>query len=307
MNIKKISLYVRLSRPVFLLAGIGQIILGSGIARYLGYTIDMGVFLQGLFWIVFVQLAATYLNEYFDLDVDRYNETRTLFSGGSGVLDEAEGEEKLNKRAALRGFVVVTSLAGAVTFTLLWSGKISPAAGLFMGLIFSGLMLYSLPPLQFSRSGYGEIVISIIIGALIPYFGFSLQTGELHRLLSLTGLPLTILVLVFMLAVSFPDYVADLKYGKKTFLIRAGWENVMTVHNTLILLAFLLLGSLTFFDFPRAILLPVFIPIPLGLLQIWLMRQIEGGAKPNWKALTLNAAVMIGLTIYLFSYGFWTR
>lgn len=307
MNTKKISLLFKLSRPIFLLVGIGQLILGTGIARYLGYSIDVGVFAQSFFWVVFVQLAATYLNEYFDIRADRYNDNRTLFSGGSGVLDEEESEDKLGKMAALRAFVVATSLVGALTFTLLWSGKITSVAGIFMALIFSALVLYSLPPVQFSKSGYGEIVISIVVGILIPYLGFTLQTGNLHRLLSLTGLPITLLILVYMLAVSFPDYATDLKYGKKTFLVRAGWENVMTIHNTLILLAFLMLGSLTFFDFPRAIMLLAFIPLPLGLLQIWLMRQIENGVKPNWKALTLNAAALVGLMIYLFSYSFWTR
>lgn len=307
MKWKKLTLLVRMSRPVFLLAGIGQVILGVGIAKYLGYTIDGIVYIQTLFWVILVQLAGIYLNEYFDIQVDRYNENRTIFSGGSGILADTGSDDKLSRMTALRAFIVATSLAGALTFTLLWFGEITSVAGLFMILIFGGLVLYSLPPIRFAGSGYGELVVAIIMGYLLPYFGFVMQAGELHRILALTGLPITFLALVFMLAVSFPDYAADLKYGKKTFLVRAGWENVMTVHNTLILLAFVSLASFVFFDYPRAIMLPAFIPLPLGLLQIWLMRQIESGAKPNWKSLTLNAAVMLGLMIYLFSYSFWTR
>lgn len=307
MNGKKFSLFIRLSRPVFLLAGTGQIFLGVGIAKYLGRTIDWAVFFQSVLWIILVQLAANYLNEYFDVDVDRYNENRTLFSGGSGVFWADNGGETLSRQTALRAFVVVTSLAGAVTFTMVWSGAVTPSAGLLMALIFAGLVVYSTPPLQLSGSGYGELIIAVIVGYLIPFLGYILQTGNLHRLLSLIGLPITFVVLVFMLVISFPDYITDMKYGKRTFLVRAGWENVMAIHNNLILLAFVVLGGLIFFEFPPAILLPSFIAFPLGLLQIWQMRQIASGVKPNWPSLTVNAAALVGTIIYLLSYSFWTR
>ena len=307
MKTNKISLFLRLSRPVFLLVSAVQMILGTGIARYLGVSIDGLVFVLGFLWLLFVQLAATYLNEYFDVAVDQYNPHRTLFSGGSGVLGEVGSDERLGKQVALRAFVVAASLAAALTFSLVWIGVVNMIVAIFMALIFLGLVFYSLPPVQFSRSGYGEIVIAMIVGILYPSLGYILQTGELHRLLTLTGLPITFLVLAYMLAVSFPDYATDLKYGKKTFLVRAGWQNVMTVHNTLIFLTILTLGSLTFFNFPRPIMLLAFIPMPLGMLQIWLMRQIENGVKPNWKTLTMIAAIMVGMLIYIFSYSFWTR
>ena len=113
--------------------------------------------------------------------------------------------------------------------------------------------------------------------------------------------------MVFLLAVSFPDYATDLKYLKRTFLVRAGWQNAMTVHNTLILLAFIVLSSLWFFNFPRSILLPTYLTLPLGLTQFWQMRMIAAGGKPNWKALTLNAAALVGSLIFLLAYSFWTH
>ena len=307
MNRNKVSLFLRLSRPVLLLVSVGQTLLGVGVARYLGYSIDASSFTLGLIWVLLVQLAAIYLNEYFDVQVDRFNINRTLFSGGSGVLDEVGSEEHLGKDVALRAFIVTASLAGAVTLSMILAGMVDYLVGIFMISIFGGLLLYSLPPVRFSSSGYGEIVVAIVVGMLIPSLGYGLQTWEVHRLLTLTGLPITFLILVYMLVVSFPDYATDLKFGKKTFLVRAGWQNVMTIHNSLIVITFIMLGSLTFFNYPRAIMLLSFIPMPLGMLQIWQMRQIENGVKPNWKLLTMNAAVMVGMLIYLFTYSFWTR
>ena len=298
MSKNPVMLFVRLSR-------IGQTFLGAGISRYLGKTIDWNVFFLGLFWVLLVQLAAHYLNEYFDYPVDKEIENRTAFSGGSGALGEGEG--KLNRRVALSAFVVAVSLSVAVILTMIWSRMLAPAGALIMMLILAGALAYSIPPVQLSRSGYGELLAAILGGYLVPILSYNLQTGEAHRLVALSSLPITLLLVVFLLAVSFPDYATDLKYGKRTFLIRAGWQNAMTVHNTLILVAFIVLSSLWFFDYPRSILLPTYLTLPLGLTQFWQMRMIAAGGKPNWKALTLNAAGLVGSLIFLLAYTFWTR
>ena len=305
MNKRLLVNFIKLSRPQFLLAGFGVFFLGAGIAKYLGHRIDWGIFFIGLFWVLVSQLAALYLNEYFDEPVDRENQNRTIFSGGSGVL--GNGEDKLSRKVALSGFVVATSLTGALTLSMLWLKILSPTAGLLMTLIFLGGIAYSLPPIQLVRAGYGEFLAAIVGGYLVPMLSFNLQTGGAHRLVAMSSLPIVLLSVVFMLAVSFPDYATDLKYGKRTFLVRAGWENVMPMHNGLVLLSFLVLAALLYLNFPRAILLPAFLAFPLGLMEIWQMRQIAAGAKPNWKGLTWNAAALVGSVIYIFSYFFWTR
>lgn len=296
---------IKLSRPVLLVGGVGLLLLGTGIARYLGNTINWELFWLGVVWIILVQLSAHYLNDYFDIDADSFNENRTPFSGGSGVL--GPGEDKLTRKTALSAFVVATTFAVAVVLVMLWSTGLNALAAGLMLAIYVGGLAYSLPPVQLSRSGYGELVVALVGGYLVPMLGYSLQTGDIHRLVSMSSLPVVLLLVVFMLAVSFPDYATDLKYGKRTFLVRAGWENVLTVHNTLILLSFVVLASLFFFGFPRAILLPTMLALPLGLLQMWQMRQLAAGVKPNWKVFTLNAAALVGLVVYLLSYFFWTR
>jgi 1,4-dihydroxy-2-naphthoate octaprenyltransferase len=305
MKKNQILNFLKLSRPVLLLGGIGLTFLGAGIANYLGKTIDWEVFYFGLLWVIFTQLAAQYLDEYFDEPVDRENANRTLFSGGSGQL--GKGEEQLDRNVALSGFVVSLSLSVAIVLIMIWSGSLGWVGGFLMSLILIVALVYSIPPIQLSRSGYGEFIAAIVGGYLVPMLAYHLQTGEAHRLVSFSALPVVLLLVVFFVAVSFPDYATDLKYGKRTFLIRAGWENTMAVHNTLVLLAFVVLAALWFFDFPRSILVPTYLTMPLGLTQFWQMRQIGAGGKPNWKALTYNAAALVGLAIYLLTYSFWTR
>jgi hypothetical protein len=47
--------------------------------------------------------------------------------------------------------------------------------------------------------------------------------------------------------------------------------------------------------------------LPLGALQVWQIRRIAGGAKPNWLGLTLNATAIFGGMAYLITLAFWTH
>jgi 1,4-dihydroxy-2-naphthoate octaprenyltransferase len=145
------------------------------------------------------------------------------------------------------------------------------------------------------------------VASLVPAFAFILQTGELHRLVAMATIPLTFLHMAMMLCFEFPDYAADIKYNKLTLLVRLGWERGMALHNILILLTFLILGLAAVFGLPLAIVLPAYLPLPIGLLQIWQMRRIAAGVKPNWTTLTLTAVVLFASEVYLLAFAFWTR
>jgi 1,4-dihydroxy-2-naphthoate octaprenyltransferase len=119
--------------------------------------------------------------------------------------------------------------------------------------------------------------------------------------------PLTALHLAMMVVFEFPDFSSDLKFGKQTLLVRMGWERAMLFHNLLIVSAYLLLAMAAVFGLPLAITLPAFIPLPLGLLQIWQLRRIAAGAKPNWTTLTFTGVVLFISEAYLLAFAFWTR
>jgi 1,4-dihydroxy-2-naphthoate octaprenyltransferase len=298
-------LFLKLSRPYLLLVGILPTLLGAGIARYLGRSIDSNVLWFGLFWVLAVQLGAQFLNEYFDLYVDIDPESRTWFFGGSQVLGTGEG--KLPRRTALVAAMGALTIAGAFTLMLLWAGRLSLNSSILMSLMFLGAIAYSMPPLHLARSGYGELVFALVYGFLIPAFSFDLQTGEIHRLVTLAAVPLVLIIIPALVAISFPGYSVDQKYKRHNMLQKIGWQNSMTVHNTLILLAYLTLAAEMFIGFPRSIGLTVFASFPLGLLQIWLMRRVASGAKPVWRAVIFNAVAMAGLMTFLFVFVFWTR
>lgn len=298
-----LRLFIRLARPHFLLGGALVYALGVGISHYLGNQVDWGLYFLGQGWVSLLQLGTHFLNEYYDGPVDANNPNRTPFSGGSGAI----GPGRLPRNVALIAAGTCLTFVASLTVVLISQTALPPAALLIMVIAFLGAFLYSAPPIRLASSGYGELTTSILVANLVPAFAFILQTGDLHRLVSMSTFPLTALHLSMMLAYELPDYGSDLRYEKKTLMVRLGWQSGMLIHNLLILAAYLLLGLAMVYGLPFPIALPGFFTLPLGLFQIWQMRRIAEGLPPNWTALTLGSAMLFALTAYLLTFSFWTR
>jgi 1,4-dihydroxy-2-naphthoate octaprenyltransferase len=277
--------------------------LGAGIARYLGVTIDWGLYILGQAFVTMLQLSAQYLNEYFDSPGDLQNQNRTIFSGGSGAI----GPGKLSRNIALVAAVTTLTFLASISVVLLQQAAMSPLLVMMMVVSFFGAFFYSTPPVKLAESGYGELTTSVMVANLVPAFAFLLQYQDFHRLVMMSTFPLTALHLAMMVVFELPDYAADLRQGKQNLLVRLGWQRAMTLHNLLVLTAFLLLGIAIWSGLPVAIALPAFLPLPLGILQIWQMRRIAAGAKPNWTTLNLTAVVLFVSMVYLLAFAFWTR
>jgi 1,4-dihydroxy-2-naphthoate octaprenyltransferase len=298
-----LRLFIRLIRPLFLLGSIVLYALGAGIARYLGVSLDWNTYLLGQAWVIVLQLSTHFLNEYYNAPADQDNPNRTPFTGGSGAL----GPGKLPRRVALVSGLACLAVVASLTVLLISQVQPSPAAYLIMLLAFLGSFFYSTPPVSLESSGYGELTTSILVAFLVPAFSFVLQAGELHRLVAMASFPLTLLCLAMLISFELPDFGTDFKHNKKTLLVRMGWSAGMTVHNILVFSAYLLLGLAVSFGLPPSIALPAFLSLPLALLQVWQMRRIAAGVKPNWTAVTLNGLVLFSTTAYLLAFAFWTR
>lgn len=298
-----IKLFLRMSRPLFLLGAAIVYALGVGIADYLGVPIDWGLYLLGQAFVTTLQLSAQYLNEYFDSPADAQNPNRTPFSGGSGAV----GPGKLSRNTVLLAAVTMLTIVASLTVLLINRAPATPLLVVVLVLGFLGAFFYSVPPVQLVSSGYGELTTSFLVAFLVPGFAFLLQTGSFHRLLLVSGLPLTALHLAMMLVFEFPDYATDLKFEKETLLVRIGWERGMVMNNLLILTAFLLLGLAAILSVPAGIVLPSFLLLPFGLLQIWQMRVIAAGGKPNWTLVSLTGIVLFAGVAYMLAFAFWVR
>jgi len=285
------------------MGGILLFALGGGIAHYLGVRIDWGVYLLGQAWVSLLQLSVHYLNEYYNAPADRENANQTFLTGGSGAV----GPQGLPERVPMMAALACLAFLASITVVIIAQVKPVPEAYLIMGLAFLGAIFYSLPPVKLESSGYGELTTTIMIAFMAPAYAFVLQAGELHRLVAMAAFPLAALHLAMLLAFELPDYANDLKFEKQTLLVRMGWQRAIVLHNILILCAYLLLALAAGFGFPWFVTWPSLLTLPLGLLQIWQMRRITEGSKPNWNAVTLGAMALFALMAYLMAYAFWTK
>ena len=302
-TLDQFRLFLRLSRPLLVLAAGLLYILGAGIAHFLGPTIDWGIYWIGLFWALLIILSGAYLNEYFDDGKAEQDFKPAVFSNHSGVFIDRQ----LPRWVAIAGAGACLTAAASFTLTIEHFQRFSPTTALVMILIFAGSLVYAVPPLRLSATGYGEWINILILAIGMPALGFSLQTGEVHRLVAMVSFPLAALQTAMMLASELQDYADDYKYERKTLMIKLGWQLGMSLHNWLILAGFGVLGLSLLFGLPFEIGGPAMLALPVGALQIWLMRQIADGAKPNWKVLTYTASALFGVTAYILTFMFWTN
>lgn len=291
---------IRLSRPFFILEGVFLYFLGAGIAHYLGGTVKIGAYLLGQVWVSAVQLSMVTLLAYFN------DPTSPLKVTHPQASEDLKGGA-LPRPALLwigLGLLIVVCFINVI---FIYNGYAGFELYILMGLILIGAISYSVPPIHLEYSGYGELIISIMVASFIPALAYLLQMGGFHRILLMTTFPLVIMHLGMMIALELPEYGANLKYERRELLVRVGWQRGMLLHNIFILGGFVLLGIAIVLGLPVRIGLPAVFALPLGIFQVWRINRIADGASPFWNLLRLTAVSILGLTLYLLAFGFWTR
>ena len=290
----RIKYLISFSRPLLLALAVLTYILGIGIARYLGLAENPLAFGLGFGWVILLLLAMNLLAVYFR----PHNEP---------LIEEETIIERNWLRAATFQIVIAALGVVAVLTVFLFQNGLTPPAIIFGVLILFASLAYALPPLRLITNGFGELTLAILLAALIPAFAFTLQAGEIHRLLGAVAFPLTALTLVFFLILNFPNFAEDTKYERLSLLMRIGWERAVPLHHFLILSAYLLFAAMPLIGFPWAVIWPVFLVMPFALFQIYWMQQVSLGASPNWNFLIALATTVLGLTIYILTITFWIR
>ncbi len=288
------SLFI-LSRPILLLLAALTYSLGAGIAHYLGAPVSTASFLLGGLVIIALLGSASLFTEYFRLPLMPFNQ------------GETPRQREHFKVTLLEVAYAGLSLSGVAILTLLLSNSLNLPADILIIFAFLFLLAYSIPPLRFSETGYGELVLSFALGTLFPALSFLLQYGKFHRLLSFTTFPLTILALTYFLILNFPTFAADQKVSRHTLLTRLTWQLAIPIHHFMILVTFLLFAGAPFLGYPWSLVWPVFLALPFALIQMIWLQRIANGGRTLWNFLTALATATFGLTAYLLALTYWIR
>ena len=269
--------------------------LGAAAAAQKGVPINWDAYLLGQIVVTSIQLMAQYLNEYYDIEVDRlsaYN--RTWFSGGSGILSSGGGSP-----SAVLAAAQMCTVAGILTG--IFASILSPW---MITIVICGLLgswFYSAPPISLMSSGWGELTTSVIVALLLPLAGYCMQGGFPPGDLWLVCIPLVLVNAAMLISFEIPDRTADLSVGKKTLTVRLGYQGAAWVVNALIGSAFLLLAVITMFSkYPGQWMGLAF---PLAIWQmVTIHRVIRSPTRTHYYLLTtggLGLFVLMSILAFL--------
>jgi len=227
--------WISLSRIPFLSVVILPYFLGALLAQRLTGEFGLAVFLLGLSGAMFIQLAAHYNGEAYDIREDRLSAIlgKTPFSGGSQVLVRKIISE--DKVKLLSFAVVLLALAiGIILQFYFKTGRwtlLLGASGIICGIY------YSKPPLRWVSRGLGEIFIAYSFGFLAVNTGFYIQVSRFDILALLVSLPVACAAANIILINEYPDYQADKEARKMNLLVRIGKEKCAFLYALLVVCA----------------------------------------------------------------------
>jgi 1,4-dihydroxy-2-naphthoate octaprenyltransferase len=208
---------IRLGRPHFLLGGVLLYTYGASLAALSGAEATQESFILGYLVLFFGQLSVSYSNDYFDRGVDGHKK-RTLFSGGSGILQKDPSLAGFSKGFALA--LILLSMTAALISVMFFgfpqSFILLAAVGNLLG------WYYTASPLRLSYRGLGELSTMIAAGVIMPAAGYLTASGRLDISFFLSSIPLLFYGLVFILSVEVPDIEEDAAGGKKTWATNIG-------------------------------------------------------------------------------------
>ena len=209
----------------------------------------------------------------------------------------------------ITAIIVATFFTVAATLVIRWQSE---------GTLWQGPVLLILVTLLFgvlevlsARKAFLQPYLPLMDLALLviipPAFAFYLQTDAPHTFLLLAVLGLAPAYLAYALLEQLFQYEWDERLELKTLGTMLGWENIMALHNYLILFAYVLMALTSLLGMPWFILWPVFLTLPIGLLEIWLMERVRNGGKPLWAVMRIATGSVYVIPAYLLAFAFWVR
>ncbi len=209
----RLLLWIKETRPQFLVLSVVLTFLGSSIAWYYGH-LNIGYALLAGFGLTLTHGSVNAINDYFDYKsgID-LNVERTPFSGGSGLVPGG----KISLRQALM-VGVVTSLAAlaiGIFFVFEKGWQLAPllAAAALCMVLYSPVILRTYWPEWSPGPGLG----------VLPIMGlYFVQAGEYSWVVLAASVPSGIMVHNLLLLNEFPDIEADRTGGRKTMPVVFG-------------------------------------------------------------------------------------
>jgi len=297
-----ISKIVTLGRFQFIFGGFMFFCAGALLALLLNAEFSLTKFIMGYAALFAAHLSVSYSNDFFDVEVDKFQEP-TRFSGGTGVLVANPELRKFSKNFALAliGFSVILATIATIIFQLPLS---------FFLLILVGNLLgwyYSAPPFKLSYRGLSEFS-TVLTGFIVPGIGYVILMGKLDLPFLIFALPLMLYELLFIINVEIPDIEADRAGGKKTLIVAHGREFGFIIGAIAALMAtliyFLMVQTNIYSSNINWVIIAIIslIPLCIGILSV-IKKPINRNYAIKWvnyNILSLSIFIILINTYFIF-------
>jgi 1,4-dihydroxy-2-naphthoate octaprenyltransferase len=285
----------RLARPEELLAGFLLFSLGTAVARYQAVPIDPQRHAFGAALLFLIQLSLHFLQGY-------YQNIEQLASP-AGRPTSSQWIDVLGRLPFLGGLFFLM-LAVTLATVVVARGLLDPVSWILLFAFTTAAVLRFLPPIRLQDSGYGELIRAMAFVGIPPAFGYSLQTGNVDRLVFLGVVPLSALFFAMTIALELPTYAEDLRRVRGTLLVRLGWQTALRTHDVAILFAVILSAYGIAQGYPPRVSVGLLIALPLGLAQLWQVERVRRGYPPRWRTMRIVAVGMFAVPLYLHLAGY---
>ena len=222
--------------PPFIALTVVVSFLGGAIAFQRNAALDFRLWFLCTLSLVFIHFGTSSLNDYFDFlsGTDNVNQSPTIFSGGSRVIQEG----RLSPKALLLGgslFITLGSALG-IYLSLLkgWPVFLLGALGVFLA------VGYVHPRINLSKKGLGELAVALGFGPIMLCGAYYVQTQRIESDVILIGLVMGLLAASVLWINEIPDYEADKTTGKTNWVVRLGKKKASRVYAALLNLIYAL-------------------------------------------------------------------
>jgi 1,4-dihydroxy-2-naphthoate octaprenyltransferase len=244
--------------------------LGAIISWAVDQTFNSIIFFLVLFVVVINHLAVNMTDDYYDYkhSVDQLQPgEKNPYTGGSGTLSNKQIKPQHMRTAFTICYTTTIIIGLYITTKIGWPILAFGLIGIFCSLF------YTMPPIQISHHGVGELAQLINFGTIIGLGSYYTQTQTITPEAFLATLPLGIMLFSMITINEIPDYQTDKQAGKLTLIARYGKKTGVKIYITSWIITYTLIITASTLQLITPISLISLTSIPLVYRSIKRLKQ----------------------------------
>ncbi len=275
------GIWARAIRTFSLTASITPVLLGTALALYMKDAFSLPLMLAAVFGGLLLHAATNLISDYYDFvkGVDR-EET----FGGSRLLVNREMKPRHMLWASYIAFGLATLIGVYLLIVRGWPIVAFGITGILGG------YFYTAGPIGFKYKALGEFLVFALMGPLMVWGGYFVQTGELSLMPLWVSLPVGFLVAAILFANNLRDIQDDQTSGYNTQASLMGHRAGRLVYGGMLFSAYAALIALVILKQAPLFAALVILTIPAALKVNKVIMQSLNQERKSWAMVDVMTA-----------------